>query len=280
MFKVKRFMFVILATIVFMICGKTNVAHASSVTKDTEPNNSYDEAQFLSLNLMTYSHRVSENYRAYNYAQGTLSGDDEDWYYIYLFSIDEVYLTISGGTGAMYFDIIDDSTKEVIQTVTYLNASEHVFRVNMERGKYYYIRVYHNNFTDINSDYKFSIGRPEYLLGLYTHKFGTGILPAGGEWEKGVNLVEMNVVPKGSIGYKITISGCTSSASDSRYFWNKPSGWITTKTGFYYELPVIDDSKLDQEWKIKYQSSSKKNVSFFPQFTMLYVYPRLPLSEQ
>lgn len=280
MLKAKKFMFVILATIIFMICGKTDAAHAA-VIKEVEPNNSYDEAQSLSLNLMTYSNRVSGNYNAYKCAKGTLSGDDEDWYYIYLFSLDDVYLTISGGTGAMYFDIIDDKTKEVVQTITYLNTSEHVYKMNMNRGQYYYIRVYHIGYTDINSDYEFSIGRPEYLLGSYTYKFKTATLPANGEWEDGVNLVQIGAVPKTAIGYKITILGCSSSISSDRYFTNdSSSGWTATKMGFYYNVPVIDESTLDQDWRIKYKSSSKKSVSFSPQFTMDYVYPRLPLSEQ
>lgn len=106
--KIKK---IFMTTMVFLLCviaGKVTDVYAGKAFVDAEPNDTYETAQNLYMNAMTYADKVSNNTNSYNYATGTLTGLDEDWYYIHNTS-EEVYLTISGGTGIMYFDIVDST---------------------------------------------------------------------------------------------------------------------------------------------------------------------------
>lgn len=279
--KLKKKIMIAVLTAVCIMSGRSITAYASTAYSDTESNNSASEAQSITKNSMTYAQKVSGSSTLYRYVTGTLSGDDEDWYKVYLYEDDDNYFTISGGTGYTYIDILN-SNQETIQTFSYLNSSssENVFRVNVATDGLYYIRLYHTT-TTINSSYHFTIGNPQYLLGSYTHEFGSATLPARGTWERYANLSTVSSIPNMAIGYKITVSGCTTSISSDRYFYNDFYGdWVATRTGYSYNLPVTESSILDQTWGVMYESSSTTNKTFTPQFTINYVYPDLPANEQ
>lgn len=270
--------FLAFAVIMCILVLNANEVYASTGYTDTETNNTVEQAQQISRNVMTYAQRVSGNNSLYRYVRGTLSGNDEDWYRVYLDSTADTYFDISGGSGYIYIDIYDSDYNK-INTFTYLNNSYstgHVFKVNASESGTYYIRLYHENIK-VNSNYYFTIGNPEYKLGTYTHNFSSITLKAKAQWEQKVNLASVYSIPNQAIGYGITVSGCTTSVSSNRYFYNEFfDGWVATKAGYYYNLPVTESSNLDQTWGIKYISSSTKNNTFSPQFTIDYVYPVLP----
>lgn len=270
--------FLAFALIMCILGLNAKEVYASTGYTDTESNNTAEQAQQISRNVMTYAQRVSGNTNLYRYVRGTLSGDDEDWYKVYLDSADDTYFDISGGTGYIFIDIYNSSLIK-INTFTYLNNSTstgHVFNVDALESGTYYIRLYHEN-INVNSSYYFTIGTPEYKLGTYTYNFSSITLNAKAQWEQQVNLASVDSIPNQAIGYKITVSGCTTSVSSKRYFYNEfYDSWVATKSGYYYNLPVTESSNLDQTWGIKYISTSTKNNTFAPQFTIDYVYPVLP----
>lgn len=260
--------------------GVLQVQAATQYT-DTESNNSADEAQTITTNAMTYSQKVSGSTSLYRYVTGSLSdGNDEDWYKAYLYSNRDNYFTISRGTGTTFIDILD-ANQNVIYSFSYngLSSSENVFRVDVAETEIYYIRLYHN--INVTSNYKFVIGNPEYLLDSYTHAFGSQTLPARGSWERTVDLAMVSSIPNQAIGYKITVSGCTTSVCSERLFCNDFYGdWVATRTGYAYNLPVTESSALAQIWGIRYESTNTSNKTFTPEFTINYVYPDLPANEQ
>ncbi len=279
--KIKTKIAIVLLAVICLFGGNVTNVCASTLYSDTESNNSASEAQLIMTNAMTNAQKVSGSNTVYRYVSGTLSGEDEDWYKVSLLTSKSNYFTISGGTGYMYIDILN-SNQETIQTFTYtsLSNSENVFRVNIATDGTYYIRIYHTLKT-INSSYNFTIGNPQYLLGTYSHSFGSATLPAKGQWEQQVNLSTVSSIPNQAVGYKITVSGTSSSVSSKRYFYNEFfDSWVATKTGYYYDLPVTEASSLDQNWGVQYKSSSTTRQTFTPAFTINYVYPDLPANEQ
>lgn len=255
--------------------------HASTQYTDQESNNSFAEAQFIGRNTMAPASRVSGNTQAYRYVTGKLTGrGDEDWYRLVLSPSFVNYFTISNVTGTVYIDILNER-EEVINTFSYNGtaSAEHVFRVEVEDYGDYYIRLYHD--VDITSSYYFTIGNPEYRLGTYTYSFGTQTLPAKGTWEDSINLERMPEIPAGAIGHRITVSGCSTAVCTKRYYNTTTNQrWAATNTTYMKDLPVVDDSRLAQEWGIRYISASKTNQTFTPQFKIDYVYPELPANEQ
>lgn len=266
-----------------MFISNFNVLAVQAITHytDKENNNSANEAQIITVNTMTYTQKVSVNTSLYSYVTGNLIGkDDEDWYMLHLTSNQDTYFTINGNTGTIFIDILD-SNQNVLQTFSYngLSNSENVFKVKVEENKLYYIRLYHN--VNLTYSYNFTIGNPQYFLDSYTYKFGNQILPAKGKWEKQVDLTTISSIPKKAIAYEIAVGGCIPSVSSKRFFYNEfYHSWVSTKTGYKYNLPVTDSSKLAQVWGVKYESSNTSDKTFTPEFTISYVYPDLPQNEQ
>ena len=254
---------------------------AATEYTDTEDNGSASSAQLISSNVMTYAQRVAGNTSLYKSVRGQLTGSaDEDWYKVYLYQNRDNYFTITGGTGTMFIDILNES-EETIRSFTYssLSNAENVFNLEILRDGLYYIRLYH--IVNVNSSYKFIVGNPEYYLDSYTHKFGSQTLPAKGEWENYVNLTNNNNIPVGAVGYEIVVAGCSSSVCSDRFFYNEfYKDWVATKTGYKYSLPVTESSKLAQVWGVRYESTKSSSKSFNPEFTIYYVYPDLPANEQ
>ncbi len=281
MSRLKKIAIIVTMVMIYFTGVKSMDVYADTAYVDEEGNDSITEAQIVSANRMTYKHKVSNNRAYYNYVKGTLSGDDEDWYKVFIMSSDEeVYLTMDDSSDYTLIEVFD-TNKKLLHTFTYTGRSnaENVFRIETEKQGYYYIRIYHA--TSSEAKYYFTIGEPEYYLSSYTHKFDTVTLPAKGEWSDDVDLSEITSLPKKAVGYKITVSGCSTSVSSDRYFYNQYFGrWVATKTGYYYNLPVTQSSLLAQKWGIKLESSSSSKKTITPQFTIQYVYPDLPKDEQ
>lgn len=276
--------FMSMAIMLCVFSSNVIMAEAATTYKDAEPNDSATEAQFISRNAMTATNKVSTSMGStYRYVQGTLSGDDEDWYRVNLCSNDENYFTITGGTGRMYIQILDSANNE-IAFISYFNSntSEHVFRIDVPENDMYYVRIYHS-LSSTNSSYRFLIGEPEYVLDSYTHDFGSQTLVKKKEWiSDEINFGEISDIPNRSIVYKIALSGCTTSVSSKRCFKNEfYDSWVATRTGYTYNLaPTEDAARANQEWQFKYVSSATANKTITPKVTLQYVYPKLPANEQ
>lgn len=259
---------------------KPLVVHASTQYTDQESNNSFAEAQFIGRNAMAPASYVSGNTQSYRYVTGNLTGrEDEDWYWLATSSSFDSYFTISNVTGTVYIDILNEQ-EEVINTFSYNGtaSAENVFHVDIGDYGYYYIRLYHD--VDITTSYYFTFGNPHYRLGTYTYSFGTQTLPAKGTWEDSINLERMPEIPAGAIGHRITVSGCSTAVCTKRYYNTTTNQrWAATNATYMKDLPVVDDSRLAQEWGIRYISASKTNQTFTPQFKIDYVYPELPANE-
>lgn len=276
--------FLSMAVMLCIFSSNVIMAEAATTYKDAESNDSAAEAQFISRNAMTATNKVSTSMGStYRYVQGTLSGDDEDWYRVNLYSNDENYFTITGGTGRMYIQILDSENNE-ITFISYINSNtaEHVFKLDIPENDMYYIRIYHS-LLSTNSAYRFLVGEPEYALDSYTYDFGTQTLLKNKEWISDIiNLGEISDIPNKSIVYKVTLAGCTTSVSSKRCFKNEfYDSWVATRTGYTYNLsPTANAARANQEWQFKYVSSATANKTITPKVTLQYVYPKLPANEQ
>lgn len=273
----------LLVVALIIIASNINVltVHAATQYVDTENNDSDANAQLITANSMTYANEVSGSTSLYRYVTGSLSDiNDNDWYKVYLYSNRDNYFTITGNTGTLTIEMRNSNgvpTDEFIYGG--MSTSNHVFTVHVNESGVYYIHLYHE--INISSNYRFVIGYPEYHLSSYTYSFGTQTLPARREWQDSVDLSTIADIPDGAIGYKITLGGCTTSVCSDRLFTNDfYSGWVATRTGYSYNLPVTEASILQQEWGLRYESSNTTNKTITPQFTINYVYPDLPLDGQ
>lgn len=260
----------------FCLSGQT--AYAATAYKDVEPNNSHEEAQLIGRNAQTPAQYVSNQTSVYRYVTGTLSNDDEDWYMVGLYTSNPVYLDLNPGAGTIYVDVYDasDFNNPLYSYEFRKYGDTNVYRVPISEDGTYYLRVYHTT-TSISATYYFTIGNPQYTLGTYVHDFGRITLPAKDTWEDSIDLRVIPDVPKDSIAYEITIGGCTSSVSSSRYFKNENTlGWTATKTTFSYNLAVTDKSRMQQRWEARIVSTSRSSHSFSPTMTLRYVAPDIP----
>lgn len=273
--KLSSYLMVGMLAIMFSLGGK-HACYAMTTYTDNESNDSATEAQYCGKNAQTYAQTVSGNNSTYRIVKGTLTGaSDEDWYQIYLSCEKTVYLTLNAGNYTVNADIIDSNMKICEQHCYSGLKSENVFKLSINTAGYYYVRIYHDQ--EVNASYDFTIGNPRYYLSSFTKKFGTQTLPAKGEWTALLELSNNNNIPKDAVGYKISVQGCTSSISSSRYFYNEfYKEWVQTRTGYTYNLPVTDSSRLDQNWKVKYVSAQARQKSFSPEVKIYYVYPELP----
>lgn len=261
-----------------LYCSGQSV-HAETVYTDKEDNDSYETAQYISRNTQTpaqaASSRTSSNYR---YVTGTLSNDDEDWYRVYLYSDENIYLDMGVGTGTIFVELYDSSDLNFpIEQYEFTSfGNDNVYEVWIPSDNNYYLKVYHTT-TSLSSTYHFTIGNPQYSKGVYTHTFERITLNAKATWERTVDLTEVLDIPDEAIAYEISIGGCNSSVSSKRYFYNNSfDKWVATKTTYSYSLPVTEASVLDQEWGTKIVSTSSSRSTFTPTMTIRYVAPDLP----
>ena len=254
---------------------------AATAYMDQESNDSFAEAQFIARNSMSAANTVSGNTTGYKYVTGNLTGrEDEDWYWLMLSPEFDSYLTIDNATGTINIDVLDEK-ETVLYTFSYngVSGAENIFNIRISDTGFYYFRLYHDDNTTVS--YRFMVGNPEYHFDSYTHSFGRQTLPAKGTWEDVVDLRAVSVIPRGAIGYRITVSGCSTTVCSKRYFSRESSsGWAATNTTYMKDLPVVDASLLAQEWGVRYISASKSNEIFTPQFKIDYVYPDLPANER
>lgn len=260
------------------LCFSGQTVYAATGYNDTEPNNSYEDAQLISRNAQTATQYVSGQSTVYRYVMGTLSYDDEDWYKVYLYSNSETYLDFNVGTGTIFVELYDSSNPNVpVDRYEFQKYGDtDVYEIPVVSDGLYYLRVYHST-IGISSTYNFTIGNPKYEFGNYTYKFKQTTLAAKSTWEDTEDLTRIAEIPDRAIGYEIVIGGCSISVSSERYFYNVSyDSWVATNITHSYKLPVTDASLLDQEWGAKIVSTSSSSHTFTPTMTIRYVAPKLP----
>ncbi len=260
------------------LCFDGQTVYAATGYADTEPNNSYEDAQLISRNAQTATQYVSAQSTVYRYVMGTLSYDDEDWYKVYLYSDNETYLDLNVGTGTIFVELYDSSNPNIpLDRFEFQKYGDtNVYEIPVPEDGLYYLRVYHTT-VGFSSTYNFTIGNPKYSYGNYTYNFNPTTLAAKATWQDTVDLRAISEIPERAIGYEIVIGGCSSSVSSERYFCNESyKSWVATNITHLYKLPVTDASLLAQEWGAKIVSSSSSSHTFTPKMTIRYVAPKLP----
>lgn len=267
---------VITALVLIIMLSNGIKAEAATYT-DTEPNNTYNDAQAISRNTQTPMQFHSSRSNNYRDVTGTLSHDDEDWYSVYLYSDDENYLDLNSGYGTIIVSVYRSSDIDnPIDEYEFQKYGTEIVEVNVPTDGVYYLRVHH---TVVSRDatYTFTIGNPRYYTDVYTYTFNAITLQPRATWSDTINLGTISGIPEKAIGYEVSVGGCTTSVSSKRYFYNDFfNNWVSTKSTYNYSLPVTDSSRLDQTWGAKIISTSSSSKTFSPNLTIRYIAPYLP----
>lgn len=268
MFKLLLVGMIMIAVVWFLALN----VHAETVSEE-EPNDTSSQAQFIFANSESASGCVNGTYSGQYVVNGTISSYDTDWYMVWL-SAGTKYVTSSGAS--YNYEIYEENNLvNPINSGTYINpgtgVSAHSFTVT-SAGTYY---VKLTGILLYSSSYTLAVGGPTYLVDTHYYSFGS-ITMSGANVTRDFDTTNTPSIPNGAIVYRIVMGGVSSSNVNGVDILNVGGAYNCSLSGYNMSTNVSLYANVPAKTYWYFTFKYKKNITIYPNVTIMYVYPVLP----
>ncbi|MCM1090717.1 MAG: hypothetical protein NC092_04380 [Butyrivibrio sp.] len=244
--------------------------HAATNVRETEPNDTRENATEITANRETPAQAVSGSRPNQYVVHGSTKAGDDDWFRVYL-NAGTQYVTLNGDS-YYSFDVYTEFGTNPIISDEFVRGEfgSKAFSFSASTAGYYYVKIY----TDMSStrDYIMLVGDPTYTVASCYVELGN-VSMQGSDRVIPIDLRGETAIPEDAIVYSMTVNNVRSTAVKGITVRNRTtSNTINLNSSTWSKDGLVSLSMpVRSNWQVTFEYS--KNTTFTPTVRLQFVYP-------